>query len=353
MRPSKAKLAIAALSLGLSFAAVEVALRRSKPLWSVFYPPICFHTDVFESVDFGYRLWPSLERPHRYPPGTQRRILLRANPQGFRDADFTTSDPRPRIVFLGDSMTFGEGVEEEERFTELIEARAPGWRVDNMGMVGYGTDLMLRSFEAVALDPPPRAAVMGVFSDDFRRVVEPYAGVGYPIPRYRLEDGELRTVAYPEPSWWERSRLLQGLRYFWWRYTDATFALNGAILDRFLELCERHGVAPAIVFFPDRQDRWDDRLRRSWLRDYAGERGVPFLDLTDALHAAGAATTNLPGDPHWSAAGHAIVARELYPFLKATVLDAAGPPVRAASTSTDADARAPVRAAGRPRPSPR
>src|SRR5439155_20733292 len=88
-----------------------------------------------------------------------------------------------RVVVLGDSMVFGVGVEEAERCTELLEALEPGWRVDNLGMVGYGPDLMLRALEAVGLDPPPDVVVLVIFSHDVYRVAPEAPGVGFSIPR--------------------------------------------------------------------------------------------------------------------------------------------------------------------------
>jgi lysophospholipase L1-like esterase len=315
-------LLLAAVSLVLSLAAVEVLLERAKPLWAVFYPPICFRPDLFRQTAWGYTLWPGTAKRHDYPPQNPRAITLHANAEGFRGRRdlHAPADGRTRIAVLGDSMVFGEGVEEEERFTERLEQAEPSWRVDNLGMVGFGTDLMVRAFEAEGLEPRPDAVVIAVFTDDLRRVVEPYAGVGFPLPRFRLEDGALRTVPYPSPGPLDGFRLVQGLRYAYWRYTDATFALNGAILDRFLALARERGIAPAIVFLSSPQDRADDQRRRRWLRAYAERAGVPFLDLTETVEAAGGQRLFLTGDPHWNADGHAAVAAALREFLRRDVL---------------------------------
>jgi hypothetical protein len=273
-------------------------------------------------------------RLSRYPPDAPHTVTLTSNADGFRSRrELRQPDERTRIVVLGDSMVFGEGVEEPERFTELLETMEPGWRVENLGMVGYGPDLMLRALEHVGLDPVPDVVVLAQFTDDFRRVVLPYAGAGFLLPRYVLRDGVLTTVPYPEPAAWERLHLVQGIRYLRWRYTSATFPLNGAILDRFLALGRRHGFATAVLFLPGPEDHRDDRRRRVWLRDFAAQRTTPFLDLTDALHP-GAARYYLPRDPHWNAAGHRRVAETLRPFIAALApATGSSAPVVAASGS--------------------
>ena len=97
--------------------------------------------------------------------------------------------------------------------------------------------------------------------------------------------------------------------------TILSFPLNAAILDRFRALAGERGFVPAIVFLPAKRDGWDDRRRRRWLADWAARHEVAFLDLTDAVHAAGVDAVYLPGDAHWNAHGHEVVATTLRPFL--------------------------------------
>jgi SGNH hydrolase-like domain, acetyltransferase AlgX len=108
--------------------------------------------------------------------------------------------------------------------------------------------------------------------------------------------------------------LLQGLRYAYWRYTSATFALNAAILGRFLALGRQRGFTLAVLFLPGPRDAWDDRLRSTFLRDWSLAHGVPYLDLTPTLRAGGA-DLYIAGDSHWSPAGHAAAARTIERFL--------------------------------------
>jgi hypothetical protein len=206
-----------------------------------------------------------------------RLVTVTSNRDGFRSRrELRPGDGRTQIVMLGDSMVFGVGVEEPERFTELLEQREPDWRVENLGMVGFGPDLMLRALETVGLDPKPDVVVLGMFSHDVYRVVPEAQGAGFPVPRFALVDGKLVTVPYPDPPLWRHLRLVQVLRYMYWRYTSATFPLNAAILERFVALGEREGFVPAIAFFPGAEGA-DDRRRRAFRRG----SGRASLDLTE------------------------------------------------------------------------
>jgi lysophospholipase L1-like esterase len=68
------------------------------------------------------------------------------NSLGLRDVEYEPSS-KPAILFIGDSMVWGIGVEERERFTELLRSRLPDFTLVNAGINGYGTDqeyLLLR-----------------------------------------------------------------------------------------------------------------------------------------------------------------------------------------------------------------
>ena len=68
-------------------------------------------------------------------------VLYQTNELGLRDRPI--EQPRSyRILFLGDSQTFGWGVPYGERFTELIEQHLGRVQTINAGVPGYGIHRM-------------------------------------------------------------------------------------------------------------------------------------------------------------------------------------------------------------------
>lgn len=118
-------------------------------------PKIC---DLYQMYPpHGYRLWPSRKSQYSYPLHNPRELSMTSNSHGFREQrELDEEDNRVRIIVLGDSMVLGEGVEETERFTNILEALQQSWRIDNLGMTGFGPDLMLRTLEEVGLQFPAR-----------------------------------------------------------------------------------------------------------------------------------------------------------------------------------------------------
>lgn len=69
---------------------------------------------------------------------------IQANKAGFRDDDQSLSSPS--VVCIGDSFTFGWGVEQENTFSQLLEKRS-GRKVLNTGIPSYGTPREILSLQ--------------------------------------------------------------------------------------------------------------------------------------------------------------------------------------------------------------
>ncbi len=78
--------------------------------------------------------------------------LIKTNDQGFRsNYDYTKNkNPRTkRIIFLGDSYTAGENVNNDDRFSNLVE-NITGFECYNFGVAGTGFDQHLLIYEKFA-----------------------------------------------------------------------------------------------------------------------------------------------------------------------------------------------------------
>lgn len=68
------------------------------------------------------------------------------NSLGVRDDEGSLA--QPRVVMIGDSITMGWGVEQDESFASVFERRT-GWRTLNAGVSSYGTVRELRMLERI------------------------------------------------------------------------------------------------------------------------------------------------------------------------------------------------------------
>jgi hypothetical protein len=295
------------------------------------YPPPPRRADVFvgDSV-IGYRLWPLSRTCMRYPPNTRRMVAVISNSDGFASSrELGEPDPRPRILVIGDSFTMGLGVNEGTRYTEVLEDIEPRWRVDNMGMVGWGLDLMVRSLEAYGRKAAPNVVVFAVYTESLARLSPRWLGQGpRPFRKFELVDGTLVDKPPFTPSVWDRFHLFELLRTVRERQGGSRasnrYPLNEALLNKFLDLTRKLNATPVVLFLPGTDDTAQGRERRSFLRGWAAAKGVVFGDLTDAIYSAGVEKTYLHDNFHWNEYGHAVAGRSLHELLATRVLQQRG-----------------------------
>ena len=312
-------LALIVCGILIALVLVEATLR----IFKLYEPPpsrvSTRRPDLYQFDEkIGYRLWRSTATSDRYPATAPNVVPLVSNSDGFRSArEFDEVDSRQRILMIGDSFVFGVGVRAEERLTEVLESQMPGWRVDNLGMTGWGIDLMLRGLEHVGLKAQPDIIVLAVYTDDFRRLLPYYAGSGFEIPKYEVVDGALVSRPYPAATGWRRLHLIHVFYSIYWRLIKERnrFDLNEVLLDRFIEVAKINNSELVVLFIPGKGLTGEDRRRRAFLEIWAQRSEIPFLDLTDAIHSAGIDKTYIKGNWHWNATGHSIAASELKYFL--------------------------------------
>jgi len=95
-------------------------------------------------------------------------VSYETNALGLRDDPLRESDEF-RILFLGDSQTFGWGVPFGERFTERIEQNIPGVQTINAGVPGYGIHQMKLWLEHHGFDLKPDLVVLTFIYQDLLR----------------------------------------------------------------------------------------------------------------------------------------------------------------------------------------
>ena len=85
---------------------------------------------------------------------------------GFRNA--WPWPEKTNIVVLGDSLTFGYGVEDDEAWPALLGQALPQLRVINLGLIGAGPEQYLRVYETFGRQLHPQVLVVGLFvGNDF------------------------------------------------------------------------------------------------------------------------------------------------------------------------------------------
>lgn len=159
------------VSILLCVILLEAALRLVQP----------FHYDQIPSEPFG-ELFSGYPMKKDYSFTFVGNLVLlppskiRINSIGLRDHDYPVQKPRgtQRILCLGDSLTFGQGVDLEDTFAKILERRYAGEHLKvevlNFGVPGYGTLDELRLMEEVGFSYQPDIVLLTMLGSDYKNV---------------------------------------------------------------------------------------------------------------------------------------------------------------------------------------
>jgi lysophospholipase L1-like esterase len=300
---------------------------------------------------------PDAAMPYRLRPGVRTRwvgIDVRVNDFGLRGPE-TTVAPAPgttRVLVLGDSVVFGQGVPEDETLAAVLERTLTAsdsgrWEVLNAGVQGYDTVAEARFLESFGLALQPQLVVVGMSLNDFDAA-----------PAFHPVGVLTNAAAAGRRSWLSRSEFVLLLQWLakWargslWQQVyaqpsgdemaaDTSQALAAAVARKHLgfyaappprrwerlrraltdlrDRCRSAGVSLVVVIFPESYQVGPsdpDLTPQRRLGTLCDDLGLRCLDLQAAFAAAGG---DLFDDvSHPNAAGHALAAETIATALLA------------------------------------
>ena len=157
----------------------------------------------------GYTFIPELRARIPHEAGG---YTVKTNGAGFR-CDHEVLPEKPldtyRIVLFGDSFTAGDGVNNRQRYGDLLEQRFPGLQVLNFGLSGTGTDQQYLIYQQFAKDIEFDLLMICPLVENIRRVAARYRLAASRVedeegylakPYFELNDGKLDLHQVPVPK---------------------------------------------------------------------------------------------------------------------------------------------------------
>jgi hypothetical protein len=345
-----AKVLLAVGSLALTLLGVEVALHVMDPPLA---RPRMTQIHV-ASPTFGWELVPGATGLGQL--GESYRI----SSAGLRDVEHPNGR-RPgttRIAVIGDSFTFGMGVDLEDSYPKqlerLLNRERPAYEVINFGVIGYNmwqyNEVLARKVLAYA----PDLVVLGLFEDDVGGAIAPYGDAPDPSRhpgmnpfqeaadpsalgsvrhlalwnlvrnskallehRYRYRRGATYVESIEaRKRWWGPARPMDlNYRIMSGRLGEARYRAFSSALRRFVSTAQDAGVRVLVAMIPDSVQLGDPHLQfvNRFVGQAAAEIGVRFVDTTPFLEAEGDHDSLylFPYDAHNSPRGLAVIASAL------------------------------------------
>ncbi len=317
---------------------------------------------VMYDPDHGWRMRPDWTGSHHH---YDFAASYHINRYGFRGS---YAEPRGgiRVALVGDSFTFGQGVDGEQTFSHLLgEATAGRSAFLNFGVLGFSTDqqyLLIK--DRVGLFNPDLVLLVVYLGNDLFDNERPYPLQGeHGKPYFQLIDGELELRNSPvarkrkpaaarraslssvvlgeetgQPAVWHASlgrlEIFRRIGVFQaqGKIPDSAFAprfenaleLFFALIEKTDAEVERQGAVLKLVLLPGRSyvaqadsvsAQYQDYLRR---RIVGGLGDVPVFDLATAMRAKRVEAGGqwyFPNEGHLSPLGHRVVADLLGEWL--------------------------------------
>ena len=309
---------------------------------------------------------PTRQPQIRYSFDPEVRYLPLPNQRGWIDDGFVTTNslgfrghepasPKPqgrfRVVAVGDSVTFGFGVNDADTFCAQVEqklrARMPALDLDvvNIAVPGYDTRQEVSLLRRNVARLEPNLVLVGLYSNDVPDSLEDGAG-GTTIASATTAPGQVLHMNAAPTSWWDiqlrKSRAVytvgramrRAARKGEWGMSRFTMEIDilegkdsaqldkawdrvGKQLGELRELAEARGFSVGVIVLPPREQvagayphaRYQDRVR-----SMAEPLGFFVIDPLPALAASPERKDRLyvPYDRnHPSEAGHRLIAQAI------------------------------------------
>jgi hypothetical protein len=310
-----------------------------------------YHTQFDKQL--GWANIPNYYEKDYFNPG----VYVRINSQGFRSSGPFDAKVPPntlRIVCVGDSMTFGTGVDNDHTWCQDLASLDHRFEAVNAGVPGYGVDQMYLHYlrDTAWLDHD--VMILAVIGDDFRRmqlrIFSEYAKptltlrndqlvvdnvpspvisrLGSVVRRYRLIDPILQLSTVRAESWVFQKLLPAPTTY------GPTSAQEEQIPAKVIEALQvinkRKNSVLVLVYLPTEEELVSNDSPRTWrhfLHDEAAATGIVLVDFGDIMrqlpadqvqqfYIAPGPQSLYPADVgHFTNDGNAYVAQKLHDLL--------------------------------------
>jgi len=290
---------------------------------------------------YGYELAKNFKGSYSQPEFTVR---IDTNSQGLRDTEYKEEDDGFRILALGDSFTFGIGVELGDTYLSLLEKMLNEdtgerkFQVIKAGIPGYSTYNERIFLENKGLNYRPNLVLIQFWWDDLGidRItylantgflttgkITNFANFRLFLNKHFKSYAFLRRIATVnfKKSLFSRSQQIEAQNQ---NDLKNEFSVTLKEFRKMQDTCKNKNIDCLFILVPSKEFLPGKNINNeSWnkLCDFLDKNGLKgqYIDLLPVLSRAREAGKDpfFRIDPHLNKIGHELVAREIYRYLKA------------------------------------
>jgi len=269
------------------------------------------------------------------------QVTYKTNSLGLREKEIENV-AKFRILFLGDSMTFGEGVPSESRFSDLIEKEIENVYTINAGIPTYGIHQMCLWLKYYGLNLKPDLVICSIVNSDLMRAVyKKLETAPHVVIKQKQANEFYKSKVLRFTKAWDNLLLKRSYFYAWARVKIKILLLSSTLRKRDKRVWEkikgddmRHKITiseqgemvkqEAYKIFLDFKKIIEptqikflvvniSRQPILWLENFFAEQNIDYLDLSTHLRNVPHITFEI--DPHYNVAGHRLIANLLKEYI--------------------------------------
>jgi hypothetical protein len=246
-------------------------------------------------------------------------IRYRIGTEGYRTPTFKEEHDGPRIVVIGDSFTFGEGVKEKDTFPRLLQ-ESLGIETINLSMQGLNTRYERRNLQEnmhlkpdlvivgyVLNDTMPHQETIRMLGDNIKKTTQ--------VPKV-ISLSRACSFAYMRISSFFQSRKTLRSYHYWF---EKGWPESRKELLAIKYLCNNHGAELLVVLFPILywvDGRYPFLELHQQIRKFAEESEIGFVDLLDVYKKKKPSDLRVhPVDHHPNAVAHKIASNVIHRWI--------------------------------------
>lgn len=329
--PKKVLAVMALLGLLSCLVVAEIVARTCIPVWA---PARAERVNfwVYDEL-LGWAHKPLQHGQFKHPDFS---VTVNINSRGLRDTEYPIqrTTGKKRMLVLGDSFGWGFGVEQEARFSEVLENEHPDWEIINASVSGYGTDQQLLYLKEYGIAYEPDIVLLLFCENDFTNNIRSEQN-WFNKPFFTMENNALILRNNPVPQSTLRQRLDRfffGKTYFWSRIYRSSlqiyarlrkssspgvkeylgkanaYEITAALIKSMNELCKEDHAGFILVSIAM------DQAKQTVLQNLSAQNSISYLPL-DRFFAGIEDKVTFHSDDHWNAVGHQVAAAAIGQFL--------------------------------------
>ena len=260
------------------------------------------------------------------------RKYLNSNSKGIRgkrEYAYQRVPGKKRIVVIGDSFTFGDGVSDDETYSAYLEKLLDNTEVINMGVHGYGHDQMLIYLTEEGLKYSPDIVILGFVEADMSRNLFYFKDFAKPL--FVLKNGRLSLTHTPVASPEEylkrekfRLKILDMIHIFrqnilWKNGSNEKYKneLSRALLEKIVSAVKNSGAVPVFVYLPTPYDVFSPLPMingETFFEDICSDNNILSLSLRKYFIRM-SRRYGFPTHGHWDPKEHLMAAEQIKALL--------------------------------------